>query len=151
MSGRARAATQRTTRLAGQEIGLGSGVLEEVERRARAAYLVRRAELAPRPRPADRSATTEKEWQRAILDVCATLQRFAYHPHLSKRSARGWPDLSILGTRPGEALWIEVKDDSNELSTEQVKVIDLMLACGLTVHVCRPFHGLDHVARLLSA
>ncbi len=140
-----------SVRIGGQEVGIGATVIERVVQEERAAYLVRRAELAPLPPVAERGKMLEREWQKQIVAVATRIGWYSYHPHLSKWSARGWPDLSLLHGQRHRALWIEVKDDDGNLSTEQVKVIDLMLASGLEVHVCRPHHGLDHVAQLLSA
>lgn len=128
---------------------LGGEALEQVAAADRARYLARRLELAPLPPPEARSTTTEREWQGQVLRVAATLGWWSYHPHLSRWSERGWPDLSLLHEGLGRALWIECKTDTGHLSESQVAVIDRMLACGLAVHVCRPAHGLEHVGQLL--
>lgn len=84
------------------------------------------------------------------MTQCVALARrlgfYVYHPHLSRWSERGWPDLSLLGPR---ALWAECKRDDTHLTEKQVEVIQRMRACGLEVHVWRPWHGLDHVAEVL--
>lgn len=141
-------------RLGGQELGpQDAGLLAQVEHARRLEYLTRRAQLAPLPPKAEWSKLAETPWQAQIVRVASTLQFYSYHPHLSKWSARGWPDLSLLGQRgastPGRALWIECKDDDGVLTEDQVKVIDLMLGCGLEVHVLRPWHGLQYVADVL--
>lgn len=143
-------------RLGGQDL-LGPedrDLLAKVDAELHAQYLARRAQLAPLPPPPERSTLAETPWMHQIERVAATLQFYSYHPHLSKWSARGWPDLSLLGTpyatAPGKAVWIETKDDKGVLTTEQVKVIDLMLGCGLEVHVLRPWHGLQAVADILA-
>lgn len=137
---------QRTVRLGGVELPLESGVLDDVEREERAAYLRRRAELAPLPPVAERSTMSETAWRRQLEAVAKRLHWYCYHPKLSRWSARGWPDLSFLGSR---ALWVECKDDDGVLTEAQVEVIDRMLACGLEVHVLRPWHGLDRFAEIL--
>lgn len=139
---------RQAARLGGTELPLGSSVLDVVAAREREAYLRRREELAPRPPIAQRSTMSEGAWQRQVVELATTLGYYVYHPKLSRWSARGWPDLSLLGSR---ALWLECKTDAGHLTEGQVEVIDRMLACGLEVHTVRPSHGLDYVASLLQS
>lgn len=151
MSGNARRiAAQRSTRLGGQVLELGSPILEEVARQARLAYLARRAELAPLPPVAERSSVSEGRWQAQVLEVAHRLGYWSHHPHLSKFSSRGVPDLFLLHEGKRRAAWAELKDDHKHLSEFQVEVIDRMRACGLEVHVWRPWHGLEAVAEELQ-
>jgi hypothetical protein len=144
---RRRVATQRTARLGGRELPLDAAVLAEVEAQERAAYLARRAEIAPLPPQAERGKLLEGHWQKQVVAVAQRLGYYVYHPKLSRWSERGWPDLSLLGRR---ALWVELKADDGQLTEKQVEVIDRMLACGLEVHVWRPWHGLELVAEVLQ-
>jgi hypothetical protein len=137
---------QRTVRLGGLEI-VAPEVLAQVEAEERAVYLRQRAELAPLPPAAQRSDLAEGAWQAQIVAVAQRLGFYVYHPKLSRWSERGWPDLSLLGRR---ALWIEAKRDDTHLTPKQVEVILRMRACGLEVHVLRPWHGLQAVADLLG-
>lgn len=146
MTGR-RVRTQRAVRLGGVELPLDSTLLGDVEAADRSAYLVRRAELAPLPPAAERSNLGELVWQTQVVRVAKALHWYCYHPKLSRWSERGWPDLSLLGSR---ALWLECKTDDGQLTEKQVEVIDRMVACGLEVHVVRPWHGLQAVADLLT-
>jgi hypothetical protein len=145
-----RIAAQRSARLGGQELELGSAVLEQLADEGRRAYLRRRLELAPLPPPAERSSTTEAAWQRQVLELARRLGWWAYHPHLSLHSERGWPDLSMLHERRGRALFVELKTDRGHLSERQVEVVERMRACGLEVHVWRPWHTLELVAEELQ-
>lgn len=148
MSGKARrVAAQRQARLGGQELPLASVLLDEVASREHADYLRWRDELAPLPPVHERSKEAETPWQNRVIEVARRLHFYVYHPKLSRWSARGWPDLSLLGDR---ALWIECKSDTNHLTEAQVEVISRMKACGLEVHVLRPWHGLDRVAEVLQ-
>lgn len=148
MSGKPRrVAAQRGVRLGGRELPLDSELLERAAKLERSAYLARRAELAPLPPVAERSGTTETAWQAQIVRLAQQLGFYVYHPKLSRWSERGWPDLSLLGRR---ALWIECKDDDGQLTEKQVEVVDRMRACGLEVHVLRPWHGLQRVAEVLQ-
>lgn len=148
MSGKTRRiAAQRQVRMGGRELPLDSPVLEEVAAAERRRYLDARAQLAPLPPPAERSATTEAAWQKQVVALATRLGFYVYHPKLSRWSERGWPDLSLLGRR---ALWLECKRDDTQLSEKQVEVMLRMRACGLEVHVVRPWHGIDAVAALLQ-
>lgn len=147
VSGRRRVRTQRSVRLGGAELPLADSILEQVEASDRAAYLTRRAQLAPLPPVAERTELAETPFQRQIEGLAKRLQVYCYHPKLSRWSERGWPDLSLLGRR---ALWIECKDDDGQLTEKQVEVIDRMIGCGLEVHVVRPWHGLQVVADILT-
>ena len=144
-----RVRTQRTARLGGVALPIDSSLLDQVEASDRAAYLVRRAQLAPLPPKPEQSNLGETPWQSQIVRVVNTLGGYAYHPKLSKWSQRGWPDLSVL-MPSGLALWIECKDDDGLLSEHQVDVIDRMVRCGLQVHVLRPWHGLFAVGDILQ-
>lgn len=148
MSGR-RTATQRRARLGGTELELGSGLLDQVAAAEAAEYHRWRAELAPLPPKAERGTIAETPWQRQIVTLAERLGFYVYHPKLSRWSARGWPDLSLLGNR-GRALWIECKTDEGQLTEAQCEVISRMLACQLEVHVLRPWHGLERVAAILQ-
>lgn len=141
---------RRAVRIGGRELDIDSPVIETVAKIDRAAYLKRRLELAPLPPVKERSLVTELAWQNQIVKVATQLHYWTHHPKLSKYSSRGVPDLFLLHEGLHRALWIECKDDDGHLSEFQVEVIDRMRACGLEVHVLRPWHGLDAVARLLQ-
>lgn len=150
MSKRRRAAQVRLGR---QELEQGDELLGTIRAELRRRYLVRRAALAPKAPVAERSSMSEAEWQRRIVSIATMLQLYVYHPKLSRWSEHGWPDLSLLPTPESgrsRALYIEVKSDGNDLTEEQVRVIDLMIRAGIEVHVCRPCHGIEHVGQLLG-
>lgn len=140
--------TQRAARLGGVELELGSAILEQTAAAERSELVLARARLAPLPPVAERSALSEDRWQAQVIAVINRLGWWCYHPKLSRWSARGWPDLSVLGQR---AMWLELKSDSGQLTPEQVAVIERMERCGLEVHVLRPWHGLERVVELLAS
>lgn len=145
MSGRWRAPV---VRIGGVELGLSDDVAEAARKASAAEDLAERRALAPLPPRGQRSSMTEKVWQGQIIELARRqLGWFVYHPFLSQHSERGWPDLSLLGTR---ALWIECKTDTGELTAAQAKVIRLMRANDLEVYVLRPWHGLQLVADILT-
>lgn len=138
---------QVEARVGGQALPLGSVVLQQVAASDRQAYLRLRAELAPLPPVAERGRMIEAAWQKQVVTLAKALGFYVYHPKLSRWSARGWPDLSLLGSR---ALWIECKDDDGQLTEPQCEVIGRMRACGLEVHVFRPWHTLEQVTEVLQ-
>lgn len=145
-----RVAAQRRVRIGGQELELGSSILEQVASRERAAYLQRRLELAPLPPVAERSSTSEAAWQKQIVAVATRLSWWHHHPKLSQYSSRGVPDLFLLHEGQRRAMWAELKDDHKHLSEFQVEVIERMRACGLEVHVWRPSFTLEAVVEVLQ-
>ena len=142
-----RVAAQRGARIGGQELDLGSSVLADIAEQDRRKYIATRGLWAPLPPVRERSRTAELPWQNSIIALARQLQVFTYHPKLSQWSARGWPDLSLLGDR---AFWIECKTDSGQLSEHQVDVLGRMMRCGLEVYVFRPWHGLEAVAEAMQ-
>jgi hypothetical protein len=145
-----RVAAQRRIRVGGAPLDLDSPLLEELAAAERATYLRLRVELAPLPPVRERSSRRETPWQNEIVEVATRLGYWSHHPHLSKYSSRGVPDLFLLHEAWGRALWIECKDDHNHLSEFQVDVIQRMRACGLEVHIFRPWHTLEAVAAVLE-
>lgn len=101
------------------------------------------------PVPAGRrSPLSEKLYQdRTVIPLATQLGWWVYHPHLSKFSRRGWPDLSML--RRDRALFAELKSDSATLSPEQADVIERMRAAGLEVYVWRPWTPIDEITEVL--
>lgn len=109
--------------------------------------------MTPRP-------ISEKEFQRQVVDLArvlgwatgeladGSLAGLIYHPQLSKWSERGWPDLALARRRDGRFLLAELKAERGQLSLRQTQVIDLLKACGLTVHVWRP-SDIESIAEVL--
>jgi len=92
---------------------------------------------------------TEAELQEAIRAMCGQLGLYVYHPHDSRRSEKGWPDLAIIGR--GGAIFRELKSDTGSLTSEQRQVGYLMRAAGLDWAVWDPTHLADGtVARRLA-
>lgn len=134
-------------RLGGRELPLDSELVAAAEAAERLEYLELRARLAPLPPAGRRSPMSEAVWQAQVVRLAQRLGFYVYHPKLSRWSERGWPDLSCLGAR---ALWIECKTDAGQLTEPQCEVILRMRACGLEVHVLRPYDGLELVAEILQ-
>ena len=54
-------------------------------------------------------ALTEKAFQSQVVSLAHILGYRVYHPWISIRSERGWPDLALF--KPGRFLLIELKTD----------------------------------------
>lgn len=88
----------------------------------------------------------EKEWQRQVVDVAHLFGFRVYHPWLSIRSEKGWPDLALF--RPGRFLLAELKTEKGKLTASQESMIADLRAAGVEVHVWRPA-DLDRVVEVL--
>ncbi len=92
-------------------------------------------------------ATSERDFQRQVLDLAKILGWHAYHPMLSKWSERGWPDLALC--RPPRLLFAELKTERGRTSDHQDRWLALLGACpGVEVFLWRP-SDLDRVAETL--
>ena len=85
---------------------------------------------------------TEAQWQRQITDY-ATLNGWKwYHPHDSRKSKEGWPDLALWTVQPRQFsplfLLVEVKKQSEDPTDEQAEVIAELQDVGVDVRVWRP-------------
>ena len=81
-------------------------------------------------------ALTEKEFQAQVVDLAKTLGYRVYHPWLSIRSERGWPDLALF--KPGRFLLAELKTDKGKVSDRQTEMLADLKAAGVEVHLWRP-------------
>lgn len=89
---------------------------------------------------------TEKDWQRQVVDLARLFGFRVFHPWLSIRSEKGWPDLALF--RPGRFLLAELKTETGKLTASQESMIADLRAAGVEVHVWRPT-DLDHVVEVL--
>jgi hypothetical protein len=88
---------------------------------------------APRVLP----SITEKQFMAQVVDYAHLRGWAVYHPWLSIRSPRGWPDLAIC--RPPRLVLAEIKSDRGKTSPDQDRWLDLLGRCaGLEVFVWRP-------------
>ncbi len=89
---------------------------------------------------------TEKDWQKQVIDLARLFGFRVFHPWLSIRSEKGWPDLALF--RPGRFLLAELKTETGKLPASQESMIADLRAAGVEVHVWRPT-DLDHVVEVL--
>lgn len=60
---------------------------------------------------------------------------FVYHTYNSRRSARGWPDLVIVGSK---VIYRELKRQAGQVDPEQVRVGQLLRDAGADFDIWRP-------------
>ena len=87
-------------------------------------------------RAAGLPSTTEAEWQKQVIDLAHLFGYRVYHPWLSIRSEKGWPDLALF--RPGRFLLAELKAEKGVVSKAQETMIADLRASGVEVHIWRP-------------
>lgn len=71
------------------------------------------------PRQLIYNATSERDLQQAIYDAARELGFLAYHPWSSKHSAKGFPDLVLIGY--GACLAIELKSEKGKATEAQIE------------------------------
>lgn len=95
----------------------------------------------------DLPAVTEREFLRMVAELARLLGWRVYHPWLSIRSERGWPDVALC--RPPRLILAELKTDRGRVTPSQAEWLDLLGACpGVEVHLWRPA-DLDTIAAVL--
>ena len=80
--------------------------------------------------------TTEADFQRAVLDLAATLGVWAWHDTDSRRNRAGLPDLLLIGRH--RAAWRELKREAGRLRPAQTDVLTRLASAGHSVGVWRP-------------
>lgn len=79
---------------------------------------------------------TEKDFQRAVVALAEANGWKHFHPHDSRRSASGWPDLALV--RSGVLLLAELKTTKGRVSAAQAEWLDALRAVdGVRVRVWR--------------
>jgi hypothetical protein len=80
---------------------------------------------------------TERAFLQSVFAVARDFGWAAYHPHLSKWGAAGWPDLSLV--RPPRLMFVELKAERGRTTPAQERWLALLGSCpGVEVHVVRP-------------
>jgi len=94
------------------------------------------AAMSPRVLPTP--TLTEKQWQAQVIAEARRFGWWCFHPHDSRRSAPGWPDLALA--HPGRRLFllVELKTDTGRLRPEQRQAIDVLRSAGVRVEIWRP-------------
>jgi hypothetical protein len=80
---------------------------------------------------------TEKQLQDTVERIAHWRRWLTYHTHDSRRSAPGFPDLTLV--RPPRLLFVELKSEHGHLSREQVKWLAALEGVpGVEVHTWKP-------------
>lgn len=81
---------------------------------------------------------SEARWQSQVIALAAYLGWRVYHTHDSRRSAAGYPDLTMVHPRKRRLVMAELKKDGEEPTPEQRLWIEDLRAAGVEVWVWRP-------------
>lgn len=94
---------------------------------------------------------TEKSFMAAVSQLAALGGWLCYHPWDSRRSVKGYPDLTLV--RPPDVLFVELKRSGrSRLTREQRHWLAQLAQCpGVEAHVWRPGDWTAIAARLLKA
>lgn len=79
---------------------------------------------------------TEAQFQETVVAMCKLLHVAWYHPYFSRRSAPGWPDLALCGTRG--FMLRELKTEKGQVTPEQQQWGHLLRHAGQSWDVWRP-------------
>ena len=103
-------------------------------------------------------AMTEAELLKSVKELAQIFGWEFYHPYLSIRSAKGWPDVALC--RPPRLILAELKREGKRPTPSQEHWLDLLQGCemysdyppmsrsGLEVYVWRPA-DLEQIVHLL--
>ena len=87
--------------------------------------------------PAPPASCSEATFQRHVVELAERLGWRCYHTFDSRRSAAGWPDLTML--RAGVLILAELKTDRGEPTAEQTAwLTELRAVRGIVVRLWRP-------------
>jgi hypothetical protein len=93
--------------------------------------------LIPASATAPSAGATEKEFQRAVIDLAERHGWRCYHTGDSRRSEPGYPDLTLV--RRGVLVFAELKTEGGKPTAEQrAWLADLEAVPGVTVRLWRP-------------
>lgn len=83
---------------------------------------------------------TEKQLQQAIVDYARLAGWLVFHPHDSRRSEPGFPDLVLVRDR---VIFAELKTDDGRMSKEQSAWTYALAQAGAEVYLWRPSDWFD--------
>lgn len=81
-------------------------------------------------------AISEADFQAQVVEVAKLCGWRVYHPWLSVKSAKGYPDLTLV--RGGRLIFVELKSERGYVSAEQHEWLDALTQAGQAVFVWRP-------------
>jgi hypothetical protein len=91
---------------------------------------------------------TEKAFQATVIELARWFGWRVHHPHDSRRSEPGWPDLVLARPATREVLFVELKTARGRLTDDQGWWLDALHVAGLETAVWRPADWVAIEARL---
>ena len=92
-------------------------------------------------------ALREVDFLRQVSEVARLFRWRVYHPWLSIRSERGWPDVALC--RPPRLVLAELKTERGTVTPSQAEWLAILGDCpGVEVYLWRP-SDLEHIAEVL--
>jgi hypothetical protein len=83
------------------------------------------------------SDLAEHDWQTRVVDLARLRGWLVYHPHDSRLSEPGWPDLAMV--RGGRLILAELKSPHGRLTPKQATWLEaLRFVRGIEVHHWQP-------------
>ena len=79
---------------------------------------------------------SERNLQNRILEAAKALGWLTYHTHDSRRSAPGYPDLTLVRSR--RLIFAELKSVKGKVTAEQQEWLDRLSATGAECYTWRP-------------
>jgi hypothetical protein len=102
--------------------------------------------------PTEAPAVSEKAFMAAVMRVARQHGWQCFHPYDSRKSARGYPDLTLARLpghdRPGEVIWSELKADAPLTIEQEVWLATLSHVTQTEAYLWRPEDMPAIVARL---
>ena len=86
----------------------------------------------------DGAKESERQFQRRVEKLATEAGWLWYHPNLSKRDKRGFPDLTFVHPVTGDMFFAELKSATGRLSPYQKEWIAALRNAGREVHVWHP-------------
>lgn len=83
-------------------------------------------------------AVREKDWQQVIIDAARLLGWSVFHPYDSRRSAPGFPDLTMV--KGDRLVFVEVKTERGKETPAQESWSTMLALAGAEVYLWRPSH-----------
>jgi hypothetical protein len=91
----------------------------------------------------------EAQLQTNVVDAARQLGGKVYHTYDSRRSAAGYPDLTIAFPANGTLIFVELKSARGRVTDDQRAWHVALADCGVDVFVWRPEHWPDPITDVL--
>lgn len=79
---------------------------------------------------------TERSFQASIIEICKLFGIAWYHTFDSRRSAKGWPDLAMVGKRG--FITRELKSERGTVTADQERWGEMLRQVGISWDIWRP-------------